>query len=189
MIKGEELSGYERFGETVVFLSEFLHETDRAAVVLGGAKLDLLLHRILQKHFLSPIKSDTDPLLDQSLPLGSFGPKIDIAYRVGLIDSEFAKVLHLFRKIRNDFAHEVVNCDLNNQANQSRMKELVAPFVDSDWYKHLKEDTTKNTTLTGVSLDFRVILGMTVVQLNALYGLCPKVSSDKAMPILLPPRN
>ena len=80
MIEGEELSDYQRFGETVMFLSEFLRETDRAAVVLGGAKLDLLLHRILQKHFLSPIKSGDDTLLNQSRPLGSFGAKNDIEY-------------------------------------------------------------------------------------------------------------
>jgi len=49
------------------FVDDFARESDRAAVVLGAAKLDLQLYQILQKVLL-PNPSATDELLDGDAP-------------------------------------------------------------------------------------------------------------------------
>jgi len=45
------------------FMNEFKDESDRAAVILGAAKLDTLLYQILDRHFL-PSLSASDELLE-----------------------------------------------------------------------------------------------------------------------------
>lgn len=47
----------------ISFIKEFLEESDRAAVVLGAAKIDILLHQILKKVLLPSPRGD-DELLD-----------------------------------------------------------------------------------------------------------------------------
>src|SRR2546422_8611501 len=88
------------------FVDEFKGESDRAAVILGAAKLDATLGQILDRH-LRPSLSSSDELLDGDSPLSTFSARIAVCYRLGLISSEFAKTLHQVRKIRNSFAHEL----------------------------------------------------------------------------------
>lgn len=49
------------------FISEFVGETDRAAVILGAAKLDILLYQILQRFLLADVGT-SDELLDGDVP-------------------------------------------------------------------------------------------------------------------------
>jgi hypothetical protein len=65
------------------FVDEFKGESDRAAVILGAAKLDLLLYQIIQQYLL-PITGSKDELLDGDSPLGTFSAKILLANRLGL---------------------------------------------------------------------------------------------------------
>lgn len=88
------------------FAKEFKTESDRAAVILGASKLDQLLGMTLEKHLL-PCTTSTDQLFSNNGPLGNFSSKIDFSYRLGLIDNQFCNSLHLVRRIRNSFAHEV----------------------------------------------------------------------------------
>jgi DNA-binding MltR family transcriptional regulator len=166
------------------FIPEFMNESDRAAVVLGGAKLDLLLHQILEGFFLSV--KDEDSLLGQGRPLRSFGAKIDVIYRLGLLNAEVTKLLHSFRKIRNEFAHEVDNCDLNSQRNQSRLKEMMVSFADSETFNAVKAQVPSQFKLSPASLDFRIMLALLITQLSALKIFVPKVSGGKALPLLIP---
>ena len=102
------------------FVEEFRDESDRAAVVLGAAKLDLVLYQILQAYLL-PTTTGKDELLDGDSPLGTFSSKINISYRLGLLASSFARALHLVRKIRNAFAHDVSGCSLTTGAHSDRV--------------------------------------------------------------------
>ncbi|MDP3830347.1 MAG: hypothetical protein Q8Q47_03695, partial [Ignavibacteriaceae bacterium] len=94
------------------FVNEFIAESDRAAVILGTAKLDFLLYQILTKYFI-PVAGSSDDLLEGDSPLTTFSSKINICYRLGIIDTQFARTLHLIRKIRNSFAHEISGCNLD----------------------------------------------------------------------------
>lgn len=109
------------------FEKEFQGESDRAAVILASAKLDQLLHLALTKKLLA-CPNAQDDLLRTDGPIGSFSSRIILAHRLGLIDDDFAKTLHLLRKIRNDFAHESVGAKLISGSHADRVRALFLPF-------------------------------------------------------------
>src|SRR5437016_8187867 len=82
------------------FVDDFAKESDRAAVIVGAAKLDLLLYQLLEKVLL-PSTSNTDELLAGDSGLSTFHSRIHAAHRLGFIDDQLARALHLIRKIRN----------------------------------------------------------------------------------------
>src|SRR5207245_1162083 len=65
------------------FAEEFAAESDRAAVILGAAKLDVWLLQILQARLL-PCSSGRDELLEGDFPLGTFSARINMCYRLGI---------------------------------------------------------------------------------------------------------
>src|SRR5438128_2585584 len=93
------------FAEFKRFAEDFKSESDRAAVILGAAKLDMMLFQILQARLVS-CATGKDELLEGDNPLSTFSARINVAFRLGLITSELARALHLVRRIRNSFAHE-----------------------------------------------------------------------------------
>ena len=140
------------------FIEEFAKESDRAAVILGAAKLDILLYQMLKK-FLRPCTSSTDELLDGEAGLGTFSSRINACHRLGLIDDHLTRALHLIRKIRNNFAHEIAGANLSSGAHRDRIRELVAPFKPyvafGDW---LKSKTFNH--VSGPAAEFRACLAV-----------------------------
>ena len=118
------------------FVDEFKGESDRAAVVLGAAKLDILLFQLIE-HFLRPCTSSKDELLDGNGGIATFSARIHAAHRLGLIDDGFARALHLIRKICNSFAHESSAVSLNTGAHADRIRELVLPFRSFSGFSQL----------------------------------------------------
>ena len=169
---------HKRFhADFLEFVKEFKGESDRAAVVLGASKLDQLLGMVLEKYLL-PCPNSTDDLFSHNGPLGTFSSKIDLAYRLGLIDSTFCRSIHMMRKIRNSFAHEVYGASLNGGSHKDRIKSLVSLIKDHYWFRHLKEayfdDRDDSRT------DFSAALGLMIVRLEGLlHGLKP-LSKDGA---------
>jgi DNA-binding MltR family transcriptional regulator len=146
------------------FIKEFENESDRAAVILIVAKIDLLLYQILQHYFID-IPASKDELLDGDSPLGTLSAKINISYRLGLIDATFTKALHLIRKIRNDFAHEVSGSSLQSSPHQDRVKELTKPFQSLEFYKFFKETFLQNEN--NASINFRTVTSIIISSLEA----------------------
>jgi hypothetical protein len=162
------------------FVLEFMAETDRAAVVLGASKLDHQLYMILKKVLL-PCPARRDDLFDGESGLGTFSAKIDMAYRLGLIDAGFARHLHLIRKIRNDFAHDVSGCSLDSGPHKDRVLELVGAMkaiLDFDELAKLLEGSLR---WSWPSTEFRIILGWTVTRLDNLLKNCGPLSGGGAM--------
>ncbi len=62
-------------------------------------------------------------LFQTDRPLGSFGARIALAQRLGLIDPEVEQALHALRKVRNDFAHSTADITLSEPAQQCRLAE------------------------------------------------------------------
>lgn len=103
---------------------ELAGESDRAAVLVSVAMLDEALRDLLIRK-LAPNPSSIDTLFDgPSAPISSFSAKIDLAYRVGVVSARLCRDLHLFRKIRNDFAHRPAACRLDDQEVSARIEEL-----------------------------------------------------------------
>jgi hypothetical protein len=111
----------------VRFAKEFAGESDRAAVIVGAAKLDLLLQQILGAYLL-PSATTRDELLEGDSPLATFSARINACYRLGLISANFVRALHLIRRIRNAFAHESTGVSLDAGAHADRVKELTGMF-------------------------------------------------------------
>jgi DNA-binding MltR family transcriptional regulator len=80
-------------------------ETDRGAAVLAGGYLDALLEDLLRAVLVLGPK--LDDLISTGRPLGSFSSRIDLAYSLGLLPEVRLRDLHLIRKIRNYFAHDM----------------------------------------------------------------------------------
>jgi len=108
-----------------VFLSEFEGESERASVILAAAVLDEALTTLLRS-FLVPTSGSQDSLLDGAYaPFSTFNSKIDICYRLGIISSQMCRDLHIIRKIRNEFSHNVTGCNFDNPGVRNRVTELV----------------------------------------------------------------
>lgn len=148
------------------FASEFLNETDRAAVILGAAKLDILLYQVLQK-YLVPNTSGSDDLLDGDSPLGTFSARITVVYRLGLISKEFARSLHLVRRIRNSFAHELSGISLNSGSHRDRVKELVGPFRVLKGFQDFVDSYFREKP--GPSGEFRAVVATLSLRLDGLF--------------------
>ena len=155
------------------FVDEFKTESDRAAVLLGSAKIDALLYQILDQ-FLKPTVGSRDDLLDSDGALGTFSAKINIVYRLRLLDDKFCRALHLIRKIRNTFAHEVKAGSLNEGAHSSRVIELIAPIKDTWYYKGIKGYHFGKSE--DVSQDFKACLVIIVGRLSKLYSTTKELS-------------
>ena len=167
--KGITEHDFEAFKE---FMGEFRDESDRAAVVLGAAKLDLLLYQLLQR-FFRPSTSRSDEILDGDSPLGTFSSKITVAHRLYLIDDDLCRALHLVRKIRNAFAHEIRGVSLENGAHRDRIRELVAPLRASESF-----DWLLNSFFSGDPSprnEFRCVVALISVRLEGAFERCPRI--------------
>ena len=125
-VKSKKRDYIEKYVEQQLskFRDQFEKESDRAKVILSAAMLETALENLLKAQ-LAPSASSEDSLLEGAYaPISTFSAKIDLAHRLGLISTKFAKDLHLIRRIRNDFAHNVQSCDFEEVAVHSRCTEL-----------------------------------------------------------------
>ena len=173
------LHSYDDFKEII---NEFKKESDRATVILSAAKIDAQLYLLISKA-LKPSASSNDELLDGDSPIGTLSSRINLSYRLGLIDSQYAKSLHLIRKIRNAYAHEFKSMSLTNGGHADRIRELTVHFKDYVDYQNWKaEYFEKDSTL---SADFKMIVTIAIMRLDTAIHYCEPISSIGAR--LLPP--
>ena len=155
----------EAIARVLAFSQEYKNETDRACVVLGAASLDHLLTQILSKH-LRPCPNDNDPLFDGNGPLSTFSSRIMLTYRLGLIDEPFARTLHLIRKIRNDYAHDVSSSKLSDGQHANRIREIVRPFRAEPSFATIER--ALGTEGRGPRGDLEAVLGSLSLRLEAI---------------------
>lgn len=179
MSKDEQPPAYWAAFES--FVNEFKGETDRAAVILGAAKLDAVLAQILDRHF-APSLSSIDELLDGDSPLATFSARINVCYRLQLISAEFAKALHLVRRIRNSFAHEISGVSLEHGAHSDRLKSLLMPIRPLPFFKLFRDH------YFGVSTpgsDFKACLAIMAARLEARLEATDPIDADNAWNFVL----
>ena len=133
------------FDEWWELQEEFKRESDRAAVILCAAKIDYLLLQILLKYML-PSPSNTDEIFDNEGPASTFSAKINLCYRLRLIDSGMAKSIHLIRKIRNSFAHEMSGGELDSGTHRDRVNTLYIPYKNTKIFKNLRRKRIRHTS-------------------------------------------
>lgn len=119
---------------------QFLKESDRAAVILSASLLDEALTTLIRT-FLVPCSSAKDILFeDATSALANFSSKIDMSHRLGLISSKLTRDIHLVRRIRNSFAHDVFGCDFDNGSVKGRVMELKKSIIIVDHLNKTDKD-------------------------------------------------
>ena len=108
---------------------QMLEERGRGAVLVGVARVDAALVVLLKASLAPPSGSETLFVTDR--PLGSFGARIALAQRLGLIDHQVERTLHTLRKVRNAFAHTAAVACLGEASYQQPL---------SDCYRHAREN-------------------------------------------------
>jgi hypothetical protein len=101
---------------------QMLEERGRGAVLVGVARVDAALERLLQAVLLPPPGS-ADTFFQPDRPLGSFGVRITLAARLGLIDAPVERALHTLRRVRNTFAHSSDSASLSDPAHAGRLAQ------------------------------------------------------------------
>jgi hypothetical protein len=99
-----------------------LQERGRGAVLVGVARVDAALERLLQAVLL-PTVGRSDSLFQTDRPLGSFGARISLAHRLGLIETPVERALHTLRRVRNAFAHSSDSASLSDPAYTERLSQ------------------------------------------------------------------
>lgn len=112
-------------------LKELENGTDRAKVIVGATIIDTQLGRLLEKYLVQNNKLKKDALEFNGF-LGTFSSKINACYLLGLISKNLFNDIQRLRKLRNNFAHNLLNCSLENK----EMKDEVHKFkMVKDWMK------------------------------------------------------
>jgi DNA-binding MltR family transcriptional regulator len=82
--------------------------SDRGVAIIAAAILEERLNDAIKRRWVdSPTAVQRMLQVDGGGPLGSFGPKIDLVYLMGLISADGHKDMKIIKKIRNKFAHYI----------------------------------------------------------------------------------
>ena len=156
---------YEEASEELrVFAKEFGKESDRACVVLSAAMLEQALDSVFRTCLVAAPSSRDDLLDGPNAPLSSFSAKIDLAHRIGVISTKFCRDLHLIRKIRNQFAHNVTGCDFSNRS----VCDQVGALIRSSGMAKREPETRKKLYSKGARGDFQMSVAWMLFQLRTL---------------------
>lgn len=108
----------------------FSEESDRGTVLISAALIDETIGKIIRKTLIVS-KNQKDELFEiPYAPLQNFSAKIDISYRLGLINSNTHSALHEIRKIRNVFAHCFLPVSFEDQKVLNRIKNILSHHYD-----------------------------------------------------------
>lgn len=127
----------EPYWEKVLY-DELRHSSDRAAAIVGASILEEFLTLMIEIYLVPEVTDESkfdpesecypntpDSLLGRSKPLNSFCAKIDMCYRLGLIGYRSRHDLHVIRDIRNDFAHNLRECNFEEESIKHKVENLV----------------------------------------------------------------
>jgi hypothetical protein len=120
---------------------ELRKESERGAVILAFAWMDDELTRVLKKFCAPSLHSSDkgDELFGTGRPIGDAATKIDLVFRLGLIQEHTHKSLHLVRKLRNDFAHLSSRLSFETNSVRDRIRTLFD--LQSDMTDAILENT------------------------------------------------
>src|SRR5690606_37481533 len=99
--------------------------------------LDDCLLKLLKYFMIDDAEAEVDKLLSggPNAPLGTFSSRVLSAYCLGLISEDEFKDIEIIRKIRNDFAHNLLEISFDNQSIMDRCKNLSTPNLLSNIFE------------------------------------------------------
>ncbi|GMQ49374.1 hypothetical protein [Vibrio sp. 10N] len=112
----------EQYGKN---LSITRTESDRGAVLVAASMLEEVLKDLIVSCLREP-SGKQDPLFADGLaPLGTFSSRIEMTYRLRLINQQDKELLNLFKKLRNDFAHKIEANTLSDSKFRGRVDGIM----------------------------------------------------------------
>jgi hypothetical protein len=150
---------------------QMLEERGRGAVLVGVARVDAALESLLQAVLL-PAAGATDTFFQPDRPLGSFGARITLAARLGLIEPLVAQALQTLRRVRNAFAHSTTTATLSDPGHADRLAQAyVAARANALWApleRILQEQSAgESTPLDPALRDYILLITILVAFLEA----------------------
>jgi hypothetical protein len=148
-----------------------LEERGRGAVLVGVARVDAALESLLQAVLL-PAPGATDTFFQPDRPLGSFGARITLAARLGLIEPAVEQALKTLRRVRNAFAHSATTASLHDPSHADRLAQAYAAArVNALWEpleRILQEQSAgESTPLDHALRDYILLITILVAFLEA----------------------
>ena len=143
-----------------------LQEKGRGAVLVGAARVDTALEALLKAALAPPSSRET--LFQPDKPLGSFGARIALAQRLGLIDPALEQALHALRKVRNAFAHSTAIASLGDPSHQQRLAESYRQARTNPLWPPLERVLERHQAQADPTLrDFILLITILVAYLEA----------------------
>ncbi len=113
--------------------SELDRETDRALAIITSSHLEDLLERLISQTLKIPTPEVHKFLFEgANPPLSAFHTKIEIVKLSKLLSDDEARDLNLIRKIRNDFAHELIGISFESPIVKDRCTQLKTAQIGGD---------------------------------------------------------
>lgn len=131
---------------------QMLNERGRGAVLVGVARVDAALERLLQAVLLPP-PGPADSFFQPDRPLGSFGARITLAARLGLIDPPVEQALQTLRRVRNAFAHSTTTATLTDPCHADRLAQAYAAARSNTLWQPLERILQEKVGGDGSPLD------------------------------------
>jgi DNA-binding MltR family transcriptional regulator len=102
---------------------EIDRQEDRAAAIIASAYVEDRLALAIKARLIADIQV-TNPMFNGDGPLATFSVKINMAYLLGLITKRQRETLHIIKKIRNLFAHDLSPLTFTSQNIQALCRNL-----------------------------------------------------------------
>jgi hypothetical protein len=136
---------------------QMMAERGRGLVLVGAARLDLALEHLL-KAVMAPSTDPDDKLFTPDRSLGSYGAKISLAARLGLI---------AIRSVRNDFAHSAGEPTLAEPRHQKRLQRVYPEAEPSPLWIALAPLLQSQSGLTAQEQSFILLVTTLVASIEA----------------------
>lgn len=145
---------------------QMMAERGRGVVLVGAARLDLALEHLLLA-VMAPSSDPDDKLFTPDRSLGSFGAKISLAARLGLIKPNIEKALHAIRSVRNDFAHSAGDPSLEEPRHQKRLQRVYAEAQANPLWSALEPLLNQQESMGAAERPFILLVTILVASIEA----------------------
>lgn len=126
-------------------VEEIDRQEDRAAAIIAGAYLEDFVADAIKTRLLSDEQVIND-FFNGMGPLATFSAKIEMAYLLNVTTKECRQVMHIVRKVRNEFAHNLSPVTFETPRIKDMCRHLVSPehveqFMENQLTIELKADS------------------------------------------------
>lgn len=126
----EWIKTYPHLKDFFPFIDLLTDESERGKALISSGFLEEQLKQVLLA-FMVDSPQGTELVEGGNVPLGTFSARITACYTLGLISKDEHDDLHLIRKIRNDFAHDI-HTTFKTESVVNRCKHLKHKAEDYD---------------------------------------------------------